>query len=151
MFSTSKSLMAVLSAALLGLTGCDHHGDHGSAHESGHGDLATSKLALNDGEKWPVDEHTRAAASRISALVSAAKPAPSALEARELAGKLGGELDLLISGCTMTGAAHDQLHIFLVGFFGEVEKLKVKEDPQELRLARSEIDALLEAYEEHFE
>lgn len=51
----------------------------------------------------------------------------------------------------MTGAAHDQLHVFLVALFPKVAALKEEKNLQELQRIRTDISSLLAAYEKHFE
>ncbi len=51
----------------------------------------------------------------------------------------------------MTGPAHDQLHVFLVALFPQVEALEKKTEVADLQLARTEIGDLLAAYEAHFQ
>ncbi len=167
--SSSLSFLACIS---LCLTGCGHgkhgsaehgpaehgsaeHGsaEHGSAEhgpgQEGHG--SELGLTLDDGEKWQVDEHTRASAARLAALAGGAEPFRSAQDAHALAESLDRELDLLVQKCTMTGPAHDQLHVFLVAFIPRVAELKEKTEIEDLRRIRAEIGSLLEAYAAHFE
>ena len=143
-----------LSAAclFLCLAGCGHgHEDH-ARHEPGHGrQAAEPELRLDDGKKWQVDEHTRASAARIKEMVGESGALDSLEAARALGERLDGELDVLVKGCTMTGAAHDQLHVWLVALVPRVEALKVETDVADLRSVRAEIDSLLAAYEAHFE
>ncbi len=154
---------------LLCLTGCGHgQGEHGNeAHEVDHGSAehdhpthaepdhddhgAEPRLALNDGEKWPVDEHTRASAARIVEVLDDQRTIGSVEDARTLGTALDEELDTLVKGCTMTGAAHDQLHVFLVALFPKVEELQEGTDVERLGLVRGEIASLFEEYGDHFE
>ncbi len=147
-----SSSLAVIICILLCLAGCHHSEDHGQ-HEPGHDRHASAELqlTLNEGEKWQVDEHTRGSAARITQLVSDSAPIASVEDARALAARLDGELNTLVQGCTMTGPAHDQLHVFLVALFPKVEELKAKTDVEDLRGAGEEIGLLLAAYESHFE
>ena len=151
---------------LLCLSACHHdqahsgheadHGSHGSEprpsseaeHGSEHSEL---QLTLDDGRKWPVDEHTRISAEKIAKLVRDAPVIRSPDDARALGEALDEELDVLVKGCTMTGPAHDQLHVFLVALIPRVEALSTETDVDALGRIREEIGSLLEAYETHFE
>jgi|APSaa5957512622_1039677.scaffolds.fasta_scaffold43675_2 hypothetical protein len=152
-------LGALLVCALVCLWGCGHdteghgHTDHESGHESGHDEtlVVGVELTLNEGKKWSVDEHTRNSAARITELVAAVEDLQSIEQSKELAAELDKELNGLIQGCTMTGAAHEQLHVFLVAFLPQVGALKEGEDVHALRETREQIASLLVAYEEHFE
>ena len=131
--------MALTLTALLCLSACHHdpaHSDHDADHES-HGSEAQPseeasheghdgemQLTLNDGTKWTVDDHTQASAERLAKLAAEAPAIDSQDAARALGKVLDEELDVLVKGCTMTGPAHDQLHVFLTAFIPQVEKLK---------------------------
>jgi hypothetical protein len=108
-------------------------------------------LELNDGEKWPVDEHTRRSAAKITDLVTASDHLQSVDEARLLAGDIDKELGQLVQGCTMTGPAHDQLHIWLVALFPKVAELKEHDHVADLQKTRDDISDLLQDYSAHFE
>lgn len=142
----------VVLGIFVALWGCDHHdaeGDH-EGHGSHDGHEQPLALKLNNGEKWAVDDHTRQTATRITEVVAASGELNSADEARSLAARLDEELNLLVQGCTMTGPAHDQLHVFLVALFPKVAVLKEAEDVEHLQKTRDEINELLAAYAEHF-
>ena len=161
---------AVLFAGLLlCLAGCGHdraghgHADHEPAvrqadahqpseHEAGHeGHGQGPALSLDDGKKWRVDDSTRESAARLTELVGAAPTIASVADARALGQALDDELDTLVKNCTMTGPAHDQLHVFLVAFFPRVTELKEETETSELQHARDQVASLLEAYDSHFE
>ena len=154
------ALAVTFVGALFLVSGCGSHGDHADhadhaaaspqpdAHEHGE---AVVELALNDGEKWQVDDHTRGAASRLTEIVEVTAPIDSVDDARVLGSAIDAEIATLIQGCTMTGPAHDQLHVFLVEVFPRVEELKTAEDLDGLRQVQTEMGALLDAYDRHFE
>ncbi len=156
-----SSSIPILISMLLGFAGCGH-GEHGHGEqEAGHERHATGpnieshgselQLTLNGGEKWQVDEHTRASAARLAALVGDAQTLGSAEDARALGESLDAELDLLVQKCTMTGPAHDQLHVFLTAFIPQVTTLKGAAEIEDAQPIREEIGSLLEAYTAHFE
>lgn len=147
MSSVTKWLLLVVLAAL---PGCGHHDEsnEGHAKHEGHGQAVV--LKLNHGEKWDVDEHTRASAVKIADLVQKAEAIEGVDDARRLATNLDSELASLVEGCRMKGAAHDQLHVFLMALFPQVERLKEGETLTELQQTRDEIHQLLVAYNQHF-
>ena len=147
-----SSGLAALTCIFLCLAGCGHHSDDHAQHEAGHESHASElQLTLDEGKKWQVDEHTRLSAARITEILSGAEAIHSADDARALAEQLDGELKNLVNGCTMTGSAHDQLHVVLVALFPKVEALKNKTDVADLRGVRAEIGSVLATYESHFE
>jgi hypothetical protein len=60
-------------------------------------------------------------------------------DAGSLPAYVQGQLDRLIEGCTMTGPAHDELHVFLMAFLPEVSALM--SDPN-LHVASRRVDTL---------
>ncbi len=160
----TSSKIAIIAGVALCLAGCGHGhgGDTHSGHEtdpaaqSGHEADHEShdsglQLTLNDGEKWPVDQPTRESATRLASLVAGTETIQSVEDARALGDALDAELDILVRGCKMTGPAHDQLHVFLVALFPQVEALQKETGVEDLQMARTEVGELLAAYETHFE
>ena len=91
----------------------EHHHNHGKKHAN----QQKHELSLNHGAKWQMDEHTRKM-FQVMAQRTETNETPKALG--EL---LNEDLQKLIKGCTMTGKAHDQLHLFLTPFIPAVKSL----------------------------
>ncbi len=123
----------------------------GSNEPANDHDTFVLKLELNDGQKWQVDEHTRASVGAMTRLIVEASPIHSVEDARTLAAAFDVELKNLIQGCTMTGPAHDQLHLVLAALFPRVQTLKVKTERAELQETQREIRSIFEAYEAAFQ
>jgi hypothetical protein len=123
---------------LLWSCGADHHDhDHDSTEAS-----TTHGLSTDDGKKWPMDEHTRSMFT-----VMAKKTSTFDGTAQDLGASLQTDLGKLIDGCTMTGAAHDQLHKFLMLYIPAIKELaEIGGDKNLLR-----IKELLETYPQYFE
>lgn len=107
-------------------------------------------LVLDEGEKWQMDAHTRQAMGQLRAALSSTELATAA-DAQALAATLQGHLDALVQGCTMTGAAHDQLHVFLVAFMPAVKALGNAPDPATARQQQDQLVAMVAQYDQHFE
>ena len=145
---------AFLCSAVLFFAGCDHHSEEHahSAHQTAKEEPAAAlALSLDNGKKWPTDEHTRQTAARMVARIGSTADIHSRQDALDLAADLDKELETLIAGCTMSGKAHDQLHVFLVALFPKVAALKEQTALEELAQTRGEIGSLFSAYEKHFE
>lgn len=108
-------------------------------------------LSLNGGAKWQVDEHTRSVSLQMTALLNEAGPISSVEDARALGSAFDESLNTLIQGCTMTGPAHDELHVFLLELFPRVSTLSSSTDPVELRKTQQDVELLFAAYGRHFE
>lgn len=140
-----KTLMIILSliASQFALsTEKSAHDEHGShEHSTQHKKHESPKLTLNQGNKWHMDEHTRKM-FKVMVQRTETNDTPKALG--ELLNK---DLQKLIKGCTMTGKAHDQLHLFLTPFIPAVRTLA--HDGSEDKL--HEVKNALKAYKYYFE
>lgn len=136
-----KIVFAALTLAVM--AGCgdmhDSHADHAAEHS--HTETATTQLQLNHGAKWRLDEHTRTQFHIMHDRISAAAAS------KELGNKLQQDVDQLIAGCTMTGEAHQQLHVFLAQLLPAVTALKETGDAA----AASQVQALLVQFPQYFE
>lgn len=150
----TTSVIAFLCCAALFFGGCDHHSeghDHSAQQTATEQPTAALALTLDNGEKWPTDEHTQQTASRMVARIASTENIHSRQEALDLAASLDEDLETLIAGCTMTGKAHDQLHVFLLALFPKVAALKEQTKLEELEHTHREIGSLFAAYQKHFE
>lgn len=123
-------------------SGCSEHHGHGDHASHQHDDGASHELSLNDGAKWQMDDHTRA---MFLSMAEKANDAQGDIKA--LGTALQADLDKLIKGCTMTGAAHDELHKFLVLYIPAIKNLASKGGPEHLE----KVKELLALYPEFFE
>lgn len=130
-----------------------------NSHESGHSDVdaysshsvpttPSDGVRLNNGHKWKMDDHTRSSFAKMAD--SFLKTDYFSMEGEGLK-KAGADLqdniNELIKGCTMTGDAHDQLHMYLTGYIAAVASLSESgriEDAEKIR-------GYLEKYVEYFE
>ena len=137
-------VIAVLCFLLLNLSACElhHHHEHASDQQG------VDFLTLNSAEKWQMDEHTRGVFQRMShRLTTQNVKTLSAAERQALAGHLKQDIDDLIQGCTMQGAAHNALHQYLVTYMDAVNQLAKHND-----LAGVErVKQLLADYPRYFE
>ena len=162
----TRALILTLALSLTGTIGCGRHsGDqdhdddrhreaakpaeskadpaHPIAPRAG-SDALPEAFPLDDGKKWQMDEHTRASVGRLGGLLDGAGDDLGAL-----ADAFDAEIQVLIKGCTMTGPAHDQLHVFLMAFIPRVEGLRQGGEAAKATLA--EIKTLFERYHVAFE
>jgi hypothetical protein len=109
-----------------------------------------SGMELNNGKKWKMDDHTRS--MFIKMLSSFTASDHSAVEELQKSGvQLKGQIDDLIKGCTMTGDAHNQLHIFLTGYIPAVEMLASSSDLKSGRDQALKVKWFLDMYDDYFE
>ena len=104
-------------------------------------------LRLDDGEKWKANEATHARMEAMSKLLADFRT--SDVKDHVALGKsLREEANGIVQGCTMTGEAHNQLHMLLNPMFGDIDALAEGSGGHE------EYESLLEHlddYHSHFE
>ncbi len=147
-------LIGVLATTLLFIScsddkaKADSHDDHDQHQTAETHTSGPDGLVLNNGQKWEMDEHTRNSFSNMAN--SFLEVDPAALEDQELkqsGAELQNELDVLIKGCTMTGEAHNQLHIYLTGYIPAVQELSEKGTVE----AAEKVKHYLDIYDDYLE
>ena len=137
-----------------------HDASHDAAHEApvahegaAHGAAgahAELLLSLDGDKKWVMDGHTRKTMALTQASVDGATvDSPEAAAA--LGAELKGQLDTLIEGCEMTGASHDELHVFLMAWMPAVDALGKAPDAAAAKAAHEATRGLLVEYGRFFE
>lgn len=119
-------VLCILSTVPM-VTSCGKHHDPASDHSKedhkSH-QAAPQGLELNNGKKWQMDTHTRDSFVRMVNIADDVDLTVTDYQGLKTFGSnLLNELDLLIKGCTMTGDAHDQLHVYLTGYIPAVQAL----------------------------
>ncbi|MEZ5993691.1 MAG: hypothetical protein R3E76_15255 [Planctomycetota bacterium] len=143
------SLMAgavVLVTAVLAASSCSENNQSSNGPHT----HSPAELTLNDGKKWQADQHTRESMRGIRQAMTT-KPVNSPDEMRNLGLDLQRRLKELVSGCTMTGEAHNQLHVVLEEFIPAADSLASQQDEEKARETLAEMYHMLEHYDEHFE
>ena len=145
---------AMVAAALL--VSCSDDGTEAHIHDAGKEESQSVSvstveglegLGLNNGQKWEVDDHTRSMFAKMTAsFMDADHQALEGDGLRDVGAALQADINELIQGCTMTGPAHDQLHVFLMAYMPAVASLS---ESGHLEGAKK-IGLYLEQYDEHF-
>jgi hypothetical protein len=109
-----------------------------------------AQLGLNNGAKWEVNPEMMVYVAASEALVQNFDP--SADEAYQtLASNLSENKDKLISSCTMKGASHDALHLWLEPYMGLLSELKKAETEETQKAAVDNIRDSFEAFHTFFQ
>lgn len=106
-------------------------------------------IQLNNGQLWQANAETTEGILRMTALIEKSDP-QTPEDYRDLGKKLNKENNLIIKRCTMKGASHDNLHIYLqplIGKIGELQEIETSEKGQQLL---TEIRDHLESYHSYF-
>ena len=145
----------LLAASLLvscGDEGAESHppdvDSHSSHSASDSPDDGIDGLALNNGARWKMDDHTRSVFAKMAGSFLATDH--RALEAEDLkkaGAALQVDLNELIQGCTMQGEAHNQLHVYLTGYMPAVAALAEAGRMEDAKT----VTHYLEKYDDYFE
>ncbi len=108
-----------------------------------------SDIRLDQGNQWHANRETTEGILNMTRLL--AQASPSLLEDyRELGNELNEEKNLIIKRCTMKGASHDNLHIYLQPLIGKIGELQEVESVEQGELLIADIEEHLQAYHSYF-
>lgn len=139
-------------------TGDNHKADQ--AHKHGGGTTTSgpdnaayvtkeSKLTLNNGQKWKLDEPTRKNMGEIKSIVdkAVAQPVP---DYNAVAADLQASTDKLIGECRMSGPDHDALHLWLEDYLPALKELHATNKPMQ-KTAFHTIHSQVTQFDKYFE
>ena len=119
-------------AIILLTFGCGFSSHAQSSEHDTHHAADVGGLTLNHGQRWLMDDHTRRAFAQMESGFSKIELESASEEQLSAAAtQLKQDLRFLIKGCTMTGAAHDQLHHYLVSYMPAVDRLALSGDVED--------------------
>jgi len=121
----------------------------GACHEHAHEHEVRSELKLDAGKKWPADAITRDTYAAIGKDLGAAKITDNAT-AQKFASAQDKRIADLLKGCTMTGEAHNQLHVLIAKTSGDVAALRSAR-PDQLEPAMAQLRTTVALFGKYFE
>ena len=130
----SRMVAFVLMAIMVGACGNKNHDDN------------ASNLQLDNGKKWKANSETTAGINNMIAIVDRYNEGGDNGDYAQLKSDLEKEFKLIFKNCTMTGAAHDQLHNYLMPLKDIIDQLD-EPQPETILL----LDDHLQMYFEYFE
>lgn len=129
---------------------CDHDKPHKHEKKEAHFEKR-SKLKLNEGEKWVLNEATGIGMSKIKELCSNFNRADAGKEDYlRLSESISEQTDYIIKECDMTGEGHNQLHVLLNDFLPKIKKLGKVETGEDGEALLEQISADIDTYFEYF-
>jgi len=161
-----KGKIVVVLALAIGLFSCGEEGKkedkkdkkteevqkHEEEKEVDHdnGEEVSEELQLNEGAKWAVNEEMMVPVREMEeAVAKFATDGSTEYQGLGLALKEG--VGKVTSTCTMNGAAHDELHKWLLPFITSVNKLKECETEEDGAALFTEIQASFVEFNTYFE
>lgn len=127
------------------------HGDksvNDGTDEMGHGWKKEMKLD-EDGSLWKANLESTIGISKMKRLVSESL-ALKVLNQKEVSKHLAKEQNEIIKNCSMKGASHDNLHIYLQSIGEKIDKLAYIENERMARIIIKKIDKQLSEYSDYF-
>jgi hypothetical protein len=108
------------------------------------------KLQLNNGEKWGSDVATNNAMAKMIEIASEEIKEGNISQYQKMGKNLTNEMQGLFKVCTMKGAAHDQLHNFILPLVKKFRDLEKVEDENNAILQKEKINNYLNKYYTYF-
>jgi hypothetical protein len=146
-----KIIMTISLAVLPIMSGGSDYKVYAQGYEHSHkiNQAKTSGLGLNHGQRWEMDEHTRTMLAQMEkTFFTANHSSQASLNAAGV--RLKSQLDELITGCTMAGAAHEQLHIFMSEYISAIDFLAQAGDYTAARDAAIALKQHFATYKRYF-
>jgi len=109
--------------------------------------IDTLQLKLNHNKKWTVNPETHQGIRNIDSIIKKFKHNTAY---KDLGEKLSQQTNYIITNCTMTGDAHNQLHVILLPILDEIDNLKIDNNPNKEQ-AFKRLQNLISKYFSHFE
>lgn len=106
-------------------------------------------IKLDNGDQWHANSETTEGITNMLQLVKEFR-SESVENYRELGEALANEKDELIQKCTMKGASHDNLHVYLQPLISKIAELEQVQTPAEGQRLVAEINNHLNAYHRYF-
>ncbi|HEY4327597.1 MAG TPA: hypothetical protein VGN20_26665 [Mucilaginibacter sp.] len=116
-------------------------------------EIATDKLALNNGAKWKVDTGTSSHVKNLEAILKNfnSQSDQSLMACKKTDKALENSLSAMISACKMTGPAHHALHQWLEPLEDQIAKLKQSSTTVDAAQAMKNINLEMKRYTQYFE
>ena len=109
-----------------------------------------NEIALDNGSKWEANVETTMGVAAMTKLIAEAKTST-----KEDYNKLGNGLNdlknIIVKECTMTGASHDNLHVFLHPLIDKIELLQNAATADEGAKIKANITEHLQGYYSYFD
>ncbi|GGH43365.1 hypothetical protein IA57_10990 [Mangrovimonas yunxiaonensis] len=154
-----KKLPLLLSIALLSFLGCKDHAknettNEHATHATHHDNNALSNswvkdIQLDNGTKWNANPETNEGVTNMLRLLE--NNTPTTLEDyHHLAKALNTEKNYIVKECTMKGASHDNLHVWLHPLIDKIGTLEASKTPEEAQPIYKSIKENITAYHTYF-
>ena len=125
-----------------------HHDDH-QLSDGGLSNAWTNDIKINDGEKWEANPETNEGVQKMKQRLNTAT-LNTLEDYHKLATQLNEDKNYVIKNCTMQGASHDNLHIWLLPLIAKIEALTETTSVEEASTITQNIEANVNGYSNYF-
>jgi len=108
-----------------------------------------NEIQLNGTDKWAANEETTEGVRKMRYILNHTEIGPK-MNFNELGNQLKSEINVIIKECSMKGASHDNLHVFLMPLIEKVDALREETDMEKNKALFTSIFFNLEAYDTYF-
>ena len=108
-----------------------------------------NEIQLDGSKKWEANEETTQGARNMLRIMENTAVGPE-MDFKALGTKLKSEINIVIKKCSMKGASHDNLHVFLMPLIEKVDALQEENDIEKNKALVASIYYNLEAYDTYF-
>ncbi|MDO5979314.1 hypothetical protein [Flavivirga spongiicola] len=112
-------------------------------------DANLETLILNQGKAWLVNHETHVGITKMDSLITNFDTLKDE-NYKHLGESLSKQTSFIIKNCSMTGTAHDQLHVVLVPMLEEISILREIDDITIKKAALLRLQIYIEKYFEYF-
>lgn len=135
----------------------DAHQENSTMHDHNSAAIAntydnswTNEMALNDGVKWDANQETNEGVDKMKNHLESYTTA-TIEEYHTLASALNEDKNFVIKNCTMKGASHDNLHVWLMPLIDKIEALSETKSVDEASKIKQSIGENVNAYSNYFQ
>ncbi|WP_417236372.1 hypothetical protein [Bizionia paragorgiae] len=126
------------------------HNDHEGHDASGvYANAWVNEIQKDNGEKWQADDTTNEGVKNLENIINSVTPS-TLEEFHKLAEQLNEQKNFLVKNCTMKGASHDNLHVWLHPLIEKINALLKTETVEDAAKITNSIEENINAYSDYF-
>lgn len=125
--------------------------DHDDHELSGDGldNIWTTEIETNDGAKWEANLETNEGVQKMQNLLKT-QPTKTLEDYYTLAEQLNTDKNYVVKNCTMKGASHDNLHVWLLPLMAKIEALSETTSLEDASKLKHSIEENVNLYSDYF-
>jgi hypothetical protein len=110
----------------------------------------TKEIEMNNGAKWEANAETNEGVQKMQNSIQT-QTTSTLDEYHKLAKQLNEDKNYVIKNCTMKGASHDNLHVWLLPLMAKIEALSESKTIEDAEKIKHSINENISAYKRYFQ